>query len=544
MRTLPRKGGRAVTWASASNHLRLPLYIYRQRRALGDLGVLTSDEAPYDGRAIDDVVKTDLDLQRGGKLEPIPDEVVVPVLSSAHRLIGAPADDVIALQEICLKAFETGGRNHLEKYRASMKALKAFQFTTLDGEATPWQTSDIYRRALRDGREGTIFGRQHLRRLIITIQSACIVTLQACSGIRAQELCGLEDTLEGGDWPSCLEVRTSADGMFELFYCKGAELKSSKGRVEWVIGARSVGSDFVPPPVRAMKVLHRLYLRWRRLGRSSRLLVTFSSAKGLPREASSVGTMTATASTLLQKDFLHERCDLSTVSTESRERFLSGDGMRGHLWRTTFAIFLFRINPGLIEAISRHFRHMSIAMTERHYVGNDVALLETMDSVRVTESAKFFLEAVQGKDTVVGSLAKLVAEHQSDLVDPTALPTLEIMRHAVIENDLRLISYEHGVCGIRISPSRSLCNTKGGTSHWANTAPNHAFKSISTCLGCSCFSASRANLPFWQRRLASIESDYGAEPGSGEHRILKLRRNQAEAIVRALMKKVKGEASD
>mgnify|MGYP001079309498 CR=1 FL=1 len=90
---------RTVSNASASARLPILMYIYRQRQALRQLRIEPSREPPYDGRSIDDVVCNELDLHRKGKLDPIPDDIAIPVLGSAIRLLGVPADDVMALQD-------------------------------------------------------------------------------------------------------------------------------------------------------------------------------------------------------------------------------------------------------------------------------------------------------------------------------------------------------------------------------------------------------------------------------------------------------------
>ncbi|WP_157618200.1 hypothetical protein [Rhodanobacter sp. 115] len=95
---------RTVSNASASVRLTVLVYMYRQRQALRLLGIEPAQEAPYDGRSVDDVVRNELDLHRKGKLDPIPDDIAIPILGSAIRFLGAPADDVMALQDLCMRA--------------------------------------------------------------------------------------------------------------------------------------------------------------------------------------------------------------------------------------------------------------------------------------------------------------------------------------------------------------------------------------------------------------------------------------------------------
>jgi hypothetical protein len=507
-----------ITNASANCRLRFPMLIHRQRHALARFDVVVPAEAPFDGRRIDALVKEDLDLHRQGKLEPIPDCVALELLNRAQRWLGIPADEVLALQEAC---YERDGPSrdpgdHSIKFGAyakSQKVAENFRFSILDGEKEPW-TSLVspYERALRDGRTGSISGRQMIRRLILSVQAAAIVAIQACTGIRSSELASFEDVNDGGELPSCITVRPSSDGMLELFYCLGVELKTNKKRDEWLVGARLAGSDYLPLPVRAFSVLHQLFARWRALGDSRQLVLTFSAAKGLPRTASSIGAPRSQSMTNAQKDFLHEHCDTASLPIDAIERFCVNDKLRGHLWRTTFATFLYRIDPRLLEPISRHFKHLRVAMTEISYIGNDVQLLDAMDSSHVQQSARMFHEAIEGGVPIVGGLSE-------SLKNFPRLPgrTLADYELAVVEHDLRLLDFEYGMCGAALNPEKSRCNTLGGTARWSKTSPNEAMRSPSICMGCRLFVASTRHLPYWKQRVELLEQllreQHGMEHG-------------------------------
>jgi len=536
---------RTVSNATASVRLAILVYVYRQRQALRVLGIEPPYEAPYGGRSIDDVVRNELDLHRKGKLDPIPDEVAIPVFSSAIRFLGVPADNVVELQDRCLRAFEeTPGKGegpwcHIDKYRAALDVMDHFRFSKIDGEAEPWRASlEATHRTLRDGRETVLEGNQLLRRLVITVQSAAITCIQGFTGMRAHEMCGLEaGSDESQPLPVCIESEISSDGMMEIFFCRSVEAKQSKTRTRWVIGARSVGSDYLPPPVRAFQVLWKLYMPWRRMGGSTKLLVTFRAAKGLPRKTSSVGRMTVVALTELQKDFLREHCDLSGASEASRVEFLEQHRLRGHRWRTTFALFLFRVNSGLLPAISRHFHHLSMAMTERGYIGNDVDLIDTLDSVRVMESARFMLEFAEGRSTSVGSVAKHVQRFRDELRERKIEATLAAMEAFVIENDLRIFFLPYGHCFLHLQPEASRCHELGNSSHWSRRGPNVAFRSPSVCAGCDLFVADGRHLPVWQDRESAYAKALSGPQKDPAMRVIKRRHDQAKTMVAILTKK-------
>lgn len=519
-----------ITNATANDRLRFVKLIHRQRRALKAFGLSVPNEAPFDGRGIDAVVREDLDLHRHGKLEPIPDEVAIVLMSQAQRWLGVPADDVLALQEaVCesgVPVRDSGNRSgELDMYGESKDVIESFRFSVLEGEEGPWTSlAKPYQRTLRDGRVGTIEGRQAVRRLILTVQSAAIIAIQASTGIRASELASFEDVTERGLLPSCVTSRTSHDGMMELFYCHGVETKARKKRLEWLIGARPVGADYLPLPVRALAVLHRLFARWRALSGSRDLMLTFSAAQGLPRKAESVGSATSQYMTVVQKEFLQEQCDTSALPVEAIERFCENDALRGHLWRTTFATFLYRTDPRLLEPISRHFKHLRVAMTETGYIGNDIELLDALDSTHVQQSSRLFYEAIEGNTPVIGGLA-------DTFKDFPRMPgrTLEDYELAVIENDLRLIDFDYGMCGAGVNPEHSRCNTLGGSAHWSKRSPNEAVRSPSVCIGCPLFVASRRHLPFWIKRMSDLREALSAQWGAKHGLAIVTRRRLAAA---------------
>jgi hypothetical protein len=528
-----------ITWASASARLKFVVLVHRQRKALEKFGVMVPAESPYDGLKVDRLVQGDLDLQRPAKLDPIPDEVALLLMNTAQAWLGVRADDIARLERTAgsLVKDEQDPKTRSEEnklYAQSNHALKEFTFSTLDGEDEPWMVLEgQYQRTLRDGRTGLITGRQILRRLLTDVQAAAVVCIQSMSGVRASELASLEDDGSSGSLPSCVTMRRSPDGLLDLFYCRGVEHKVTKERVEWLIGSRLAGTEYLPPPVRAFSVVHTLLAKWRALGGHGKLFLTFSSAKGLPKAPTSVGRVTSTYLTNLQKDFFLERCDLAGLGRQAVERFVDNHELRGQKWRTTFATFLYRIDARLLEPVSRHFKHLRVAMTEARYIGNDVQLLETLDASRVQESARFFYEAIEDHVPVVGRLAKELSTFP--LEKGSTLPAYEL---AVVDHDLRLLAFEYGVCGVALKPEESLCNEQAGTNRWFKRSPNEAFRGVSTCLGCRCFAASTQHLPFWIRRLRLLAAAYRNDRKLGSHAsyVIKKRLSMARAMVWALSK--------
>lgn len=537
-KTRPREVSHATAWV----RLTVLSYVYRQRAALRERGVEPPREPPFDGRAVDDVVTNDLDLRKPVKLSPLPDDVVLPILAAAQRMLGTPADDVIKLQRQVLAAYEHADMETVDvlsrtgKYRAALDVMESFPISTLPGETKPWTSlREEYPRTSRPGADGWIRGNQILRRLILSVQGSAVSCIHGLTGLRASELCSFDAGDGDTGHPSCVRSEITPDGLLEIFYCTGVESKTSKHSAEWVIGVRPAGSDYLPPPVRAFDVLHALFAPWRKLGRTNKLLVSFSDARGLPRQASSVGRMTTGALTIIQNQFLQEWCDLSHVSEASKAQLGEKLHIRGQQWRTTFATYLFRVDSGLLPAISRHFKHMSIAMTERGYIGTDVAMIEAVTSQIVNETTRFFFAAATGTANFAGGIGKLVRKFREQLREALPDQSLDMARRFVLDNQITLIPLRYGKCFIHLQPELSRCHELGGTTHWSRQSPNLAMRGPGTCAGCLLFAASSEDLPFWQdraaERAAALEGLSIKDPSM---RTLAAQLHQAQNMIRVL----------
>jgi integrase len=233
------------------------------------------------------------------------------------------------------------------------------------------------------------------------------VVLQGLTGMRASELIGLEaaDLTENGS-PVCLRSRLTRDGAFEVFELHGKTTKGRKRQTYWVIGARPTGSSYEPPPVRAVRVLARLLEPWRRLGGRTTLLVTFSSAKGLPRQKGSIGRVYSGTLTYWQKEFCNEHVDLTGVPDAVLRVKPAHMSLRGHRWRPTFAVYMYRVHSGLVPALADHFKHSAQVMTEHGYIGNNPSILDAMDAARVQSTAMMLLQLSSGSAPAAGPAAR------------------------------------------------------------------------------------------------------------------------------------------
>lgn len=482
-----------------------------------------------------------------GWIPPIPDEIALQLLESAERLLGQPAEDVFALQAAFLDLRLEAKRRYSS---ASMRSeyirrhLTGYEFTVCTETGNAWhpplQPSTL---------ANTIPGQ--IRTVIRTIRDACIIVLQGCVGLRMSEVCGLEVRKESADQetPSCVEIRESASGLCEVFYLHGHvyKLRDMKEPAEWLLGVRPKGASTRPIAVRALEVLDKLYRPWRALSGRRSLIVSFNSRRGLPNESKEIYDPSGKAINVGLKLFAERHIDWSTLPRRGSQGTdlgsyidCKGKNLRTHQWRKNFAQFIFRIDPRMTPAISRHFKHISLTMTEDGYIGNDARLLDDIQSEANRQTAMWFFEVLRGERAVDGHGADLVERNRSLFTPALKRPRPHAIREIedlCTSNHVRIFFSEHGNCLISLSPMQARCHNLAGTTSWANKRPNFLTRSPPTCLGCSCFAIDTSHRSFWEERLKRNADAYRQAVVDGRESDLWLSKERAQQA-RAILKRI------
>lgn len=548
---------RKKTHSSMVRSLHILPRLWRQRDAMISAGVRSLSEEPFDGKTSFRVVTDEMRLKRKGGLKPIPDEVAFPIMNTATRYIGAPADDVIKLQKDVLEAlgYENagkGGRTSTtpQQYAVAKQLVLDREFSAIDQESSPWREKiSPTDRTLIDGRSVKLSEIQGLRRAVLTIVAASCTALQAGTGIRAHEICGLQDdSADDEKSPSCLYTKITRDGLLECFYLRGRTAKRGKSRdVEWLVGSRPAGSSYIPPPVRALQVLKEILQPWRRLAQSTELLLTFSAARGLPRSKESLGHFGSCYLTNLQKEFVHECVRFENINPSLHREFVLGNGLRGHRWRTTFATQIYTISSGLLPALRDHFKHLSVATTEYGYIGSDPTIIESCESAQVLSTARAMLSFSTGQIAMAGSMASMVSRHHvklKELIDKQSGDTDEQRAVAFVQdNGIELFNSDYVRCFITLMPHKSSCHSLAGTPTILRNRPANQFRSESVCARCHASAIQLEHLPYWERALAESNAVLEQAKLCGPERLAELRvevgfADMARRIVRALMAKL------
>jgi len=550
--------GRSKKWSfsSAQRVLSTFILIHRQRLALRKLGVDIHVVPPFDGQTAYHIVTHRLGFKRSREgLRDYDDDTFIEVMNAAVRLIGTPAEDVIALQSNYLDMCERidgprGQRRDRMSYNTSYdyktslrRLLSETHFNCISGEQQPWRGPLVpFERTMADGRKVNIDHTQLIRRAIVDIQSAAQIVIQGLGAQRASELCAVDVAPpQPGQLPSCIEVKKSLDGTMDVFYIRSPELKISKKIHRWPLGSRPSGTNYLPLPVLAIDVLVRLLEPWRILGETRKLLLTFAAAKSLPWKKTSVGSMCSTRLAQMGKEFVLAYCDTSKFSAEGYVDLIENVGFRGHRFRKTFARFVYRTNPRLLAAISSHFKHLSVAMTEQGYIGHDVEMIEAMDSERAYASARLIVSIVSGDMPALGNGGKLIKAHADELKSTIdSLPGSTFLEKTIAfvrDEEVLIWPQGDGDCLFNLKPRAAVCHRVAGTSSWNQQAPNFQARNANTCSGCSCNVVTIDHLPYWLERRDMLRAVLESNKSSPDWEAFHATRNrlaQAEALVRVL----------
>ena len=449
--TDPRCGrrGKPLAPTTMDQYRRILLTLYQQRNKLPDAPC----EHPFGGeRRV-----TDFQATRN-PLPHTPDAIAVPLISAALRLIGQPAEDVIALRDrvqgIYQDALDQGRQRPAARHAACAAAL-TFEFATLDNEHAPWHSP--------------VVGTKPVRFLIERIYDACFVIIAYLVGARVSEILGLE--------LGCIERHVSADGTEAFPYLCGRIYKTAPGPDgdphRWVAP---------PPVVRAVEVLERLSepLR-RRTGRPELWLAMLGHGivESRPAEVPSVSTMIVR----LNRHFAP---------------FIGLPPHRGgHPWhltthqgRKTFARFVGRRDRTGLHALQAHFGHVSRIMTDRTYVGTDFELAELSDA-QAMEETRAALEELLTTTSLAGKAGHLIAARSPFRGRTRDGDVKQYVEFVLTESDMRLGACDWGYCVYRRESSACLGDDRG---------PNPALRTESTCITCANFAVTDKHRPVWEAR--------------------------------------------
>lgn len=454
LRTRPgrRKEGGGITPMTAVHYMLLIKDLYRQRKKLDDAPQLDPlpTETTFEAAGVTRATK--------GAVPFIPDAVAVDILSKAVTWVEQHADAIIEARDIWRAAFDTGDCVN-NRRGASQRALEALQ--------------DAYTEAP----DGTaIDGTYKMRRLVAHLTDACFIVIAGFVGMRVSEILSIE--------AGAIERRAIGKTAVKQAYIVARMFKTvddRRGRVE-----RWLAPD---PVVRAVEVMERVSQRMRQVsGRRELFLV-----KGWnPEEFVPITNM-----------HIGQRINEFAVYVGVPHHEGKPWQFSPHQFRKTFARFIARKDRSQLLALADHFKHASVAMTAKGYVGNDFDLKQLISHEGQAETA-VALDRFLASDRLAGRMGERITEMNAAFRGRAGEQVRkDYVAFILGETDLAIHACDYGYCVFQAETSRC-----GG-----DVAPNEAGRGPSVCLSCANFVVDGRHHGYWlERRKRNEDLIAGASP--------------------------------
>lgn len=384
-----------------------------------------------------------------------PDAVAVALIGGALRLIGRPAEDVLALRALASRAYDYRKRSARpipSKEAEARHQLSGFAFSTLEGEDAPWHRP--------------IYGFNEINALVGRIYDACFVVIAWLVGARVSEILGLE--------AGCIECHSGPDGE-EIRYLHGRIYKMATGS-----GGRPHRWIAPEPVVRAIEILERLSAPTRKkLGSSQLWLLTrdpilLQQPSGIPN--------TSNVAMRLNGAF-RDLVDLP-LHKGKPWRFNTHQG------RKTLARFIGKRDRTGLHALQEHLGHLTRDMTDIAYVGTDFELAELIGEETMKET-RAALEDLLTADTLAGHAGRMIVQRSRFRGRTRDGELREYVDFILRDTGMVLGVCDWGYCLYRREYSACHGNDRG---------PNEIWRSQSVCVNCANFAVSERHRGVWEDR--------------------------------------------
>jgi integrase len=398
-----------------------------------------------------------------GSFPYTPDAVAIALalIGSAIRLIGRPADDVIALRSHAHTAYAHRLDPSISCDRASLRhgdrlaraALSGFSFTTIEGEASSWHRPPLFL--------------QGVSTLIERIYDACFIVIAYLVGLRVSEILGLE--------ANCIEFHHAGDGGERVAYLRGIIYKtapSPEGKPHRWLAPE--------PVVRAIAVLEHLSTPARqKLGRPQLWLMTRDPVPltlpiGIPASAAFTHRLNGPFAAFV-----------GLPPHEGRPWHFSM-----HQGRKTFARFVGKRDRTGLHALQMHFGHVSRSMTDRAYVGTDFELGELIGTETLQET-RAALEELLTAPNLAGAAGRMLAARSRFRGRTRDGEVSAYVDFILRDSGMMLGICDWGYCVYRREHSACQGDEAG---------PNPALRTQSVCVRCANFAVTERHRSIWQER--------------------------------------------
>ena len=397
-----------------------------------------------------------------GKLPYTPEEIAVPLVLRALRLVEEPADNVIALRSRAQAACDATlrrGKSRPSACNAVLPAISGFAFTELSNEVGPWYPHPIT-------------STEQISYLVNRIYDACFVLISYLVGMRASEILGLE--------VGCFEHERSIDLPVNHLFINGRIYKTASV-------ATGDPHRWIAPKIaeRVIKVLESLSAPLRARSGRPHLWLTTGNAGMIGPDA--------------RIDIVSGPSMIRRLN-EKFAKFIDLPTYQGNIWhltthqgRKSFARFVAKQDRTGLHALKSHFGHRSIIMTDQGYAGSDYEISELISEAAQEEMVFAYADSLTA-DRLAGAAGEKISAHsqfRGQLIEEGAS---EYARRQLTGTNVKFVVCDYGFC--YYVPSQSAC-------HGDDRGPNPAFRTESTCVGCKNCVVAPQHLSIWKDRRES-----------------------------------------
>lgn len=459
--------GRLIAPGTIMMYLQVLKDLYRQRAKLGEapgcdpLPTETAHEA------------AGLTQASKGWIPFIPDAVAIDLLAKALDWVTHHPEPILTARDTWHEAFVESKAAGIAWRQSFKRALTALTY-----------------KGLRGPKGEAINSAPVMRRLVAHLADACFIVIAGFVGMRVSEVLSME--------AGCIEHKPIGETGVPQAYVRARMFKTvddSRGRIERWLAPE--------PVVRAVEILERLSRPIRKAsGRRELFLIKNTKSGGIV-------PVTNHDISLRIRQFAGY---VGVPHHEGKPWHFSP-----HQFRKTFARFIARRDRSQLLALSDHFKHASVAMTAKGYVGNDFDLKELVDHESQVETAQA-LDRFLRSDGLAGRMGeRITAENAAFRGRAGEEVRRDYIAFVLAETDLRVHACDYGWCVFQAETARC-----GGA-----TEPSEAARNPSTCLGCANFVVDKRHRSYWQDRCRRNE----------------MLLDKASALTRAVLDKAIGECN-
>ena len=435
-----KSAGRTLRPITIGCYLSIIVGMYRQRAKLEDSPLID----PFPGEAAFEVAG--LTSATKGAIPFIPDSIAVDLLSKALVWVEAYSANIIAASDLRSQVITSARENHLSRDVTKRLVRQAMQHASIAGPGG---------RLLVEPRA--------INKCALHLADACFVLIAGFVGMRVSEILSMQ--------VGAVEYHPIGETRLDQAYIVARLFKTADhphGRLErWIAPT---------PVVRAVRCLEQIYAPLRVLSGFRELF--------LVKNAMHNKIMPLTNANITQ------RINLFAAYVGVPHHQGVPWPLSPHQFRKTFARFVARRDRSQLLALSDHFKHMSVAMTARGYVGSDFDLHELVDHEGRSETA-LALDHLLTSDRLGGRMGeRIVARNATFRGRAGDQLRRDYVAFVLAETDLRIHGCDYGWCVFQAELARC-----GG-----ETAPNEAIRSPSVCVRCPNFTADGRHIEYWRDR--------------------------------------------